>query len=77
MLMLMLRLTESQGTSSIDEQQDATPKGKNNILLLIERPPLVGKVNANFFGWRVPRDQRDGSSRPYSQVSRTSESFRI
>jgi hypothetical protein len=35
-----------------------------------ERPPLVGEVIANFCGQRVPRDQRDGSLRPYSRVSR-------
>jgi hypothetical protein len=35
-----------------------------------ERPPLVGKVIANFCGQRVPRGQRDGSLRPYSRFSR-------
>jgi hypothetical protein len=35
-----------------------------------ERPPLVGEVIANFCGERVPRGQRDGSLRPYSQISR-------
>jgi hypothetical protein len=35
-----------------------------------ERPPLVGEVIANFFGWRVPRGQRDGSLRPYSRFSK-------
>jgi hypothetical protein len=35
-----------------------------------ERPPLVGKVIANFYGWRVPRGQRDGYLRPYSRFSR-------
>jgi hypothetical protein len=34
-----------------------------------ERPPLVGEVNANFCGWRVPRGQGDGSLRPYSRLS--------
>jgi hypothetical protein len=35
-----------------------------------ERPPLVGEVNANFCGSRVPRGQRDGSLRLYSRFSR-------
>jgi hypothetical protein len=35
-----------------------------------ERPPLVGEVIANFWGWKVPRGQRDGSLRPYSRFSR-------
>jgi hypothetical protein len=35
-----------------------------------ERPPLVGEVIANFSGYRVPRGQRDGSLRPYSQFPR-------
>jgi hypothetical protein len=35
-----------------------------------ERPPLVGEVSANFCGYWVPRDQRDGSLRPYSRFSR-------
>jgi hypothetical protein len=35
-----------------------------------ERPPLVGEVIANFWGWMVPRSQRDGSLRPYSRFSR-------
>jgi hypothetical protein len=35
-----------------------------------ERPPLVGKVIANFCGYRVPRGQRNGSLRPYSRFSR-------
>jgi hypothetical protein len=35
-----------------------------------ERPPLVGEVSANFCGYRVPRDQRDRSLRPYSRISR-------
>jgi hypothetical protein len=36
----------------------------------IERPPLVGEVNSNFSGYRVPRGQRDGSLRPYFRISR-------
>jgi hypothetical protein len=35
-----------------------------------ERPPLVGEVIANLYGWRMPRGQRDGSLRPYSGFSR-------
>jgi hypothetical protein len=35
-----------------------------------ERPPLVSEVIANFCGYRVPRDQRDGFLRPYSRFSR-------
>jgi hypothetical protein len=35
-----------------------------------ERPPLVGEVNVNFYGWRVPRGQRGRSLRPYSGYSR-------
>jgi hypothetical protein len=35
-----------------------------------ERPPLVGEVSANFFGYRVLRGQRNGSLRPYSRFSR-------
>jgi hypothetical protein len=35
-----------------------------------ERPPLVDEVSANFFGWKVPRGQRDGSLWPYSRFSR-------
>jgi hypothetical protein len=29
-----------------------------------ERPPLVGEVSANFYVWRVRRDQRDESLLP-------------
>jgi hypothetical protein len=29
--------------------------------ILTERPPLVGEVNDNFYGLKVPRGQRDGS----------------
>jgi hypothetical protein len=35
-----------------------------------ERPPLVGEVNANVCGYRVPRGQRDGSLQPYSRLYR-------
>jgi hypothetical protein len=35
-----------------------------------ERPPLVGEVSANFCEYKVPRDQRDRSLRPYSRLSR-------
>jgi hypothetical protein len=35
-----------------------------------EIPPLAGEDSANFRGWRMPRDQRDGSLRPYSRLSR-------
>jgi hypothetical protein len=35
-----------------------------------ERPPLVGEVSVNFFGYMVPRGQHDGSLRPYSRFSR-------
>jgi hypothetical protein len=35
-----------------------------------ERPPLVGEVSANFCGRRMPRGQRDGYLRLYSQFSR-------
>jgi hypothetical protein len=35
-----------------------------------ERPLLVGKVSANFFGWSVSRGERDGSLRPYCRFSR-------
>jgi hypothetical protein len=36
-----------------------------------ERPPVVGEVSVNFFRYRVPRDQRDGSLRPYSRLYRS------
>jgi hypothetical protein len=35
-----------------------------------EQTLLVGEVSAEFFGWRVPRSQRDGSLRLYSRLSR-------
>jgi hypothetical protein len=35
-----------------------------------ERSPFVSEISANFSGERVPRDQRDGSLRPYSRISR-------
>jgi hypothetical protein len=35
-----------------------------------ERLPLVGKVSANFCGYRVPSGQRNGSQRAYSPLSR-------
>jgi hypothetical protein len=38
--------------------------------ILTGRPPLVGEVSANFCGYRVPRGQRDGFLRPYSQFCR-------
>jgi hypothetical protein len=34
------------------------------------RPPLVGEVNAKFFGYRLSRGQRDGFLWPYSRLSR-------
>jgi hypothetical protein len=37
---------------------------------VIERPPLVGEVSANFFGYSMMRGQRDGSLLPYSLFSR-------
>jgi hypothetical protein len=33
-----------------------------------ERPPYVGEVSANFFGYRVSRDQRIGSPRPLISI---------
>jgi hypothetical protein len=33
-------------------------------------PPLVCKVSAKFYGYRVPRGQLDGSLQPYSRLSR-------
>jgi hypothetical protein len=33
-----------------------------------ERPPLVGEVSANFYGYRVWRGQRNGSPRPLISV---------
>jgi hypothetical protein len=36
-----------------------------------ERPPLVGEVSANFCELGVLSGQRNGSPRPYFQVSRT------
>jgi hypothetical protein len=33
-----------------------------------ERPPLVGEVSANFCGYRVSRDQRNGFPRPLISV---------
>jgi hypothetical protein len=33
-----------------------------------ELPPLVGEVSANFSGWRVSRDPRNGSTRPLISV---------
>jgi hypothetical protein len=35
-----------------------------------EQPPLVGEVSANSCGSRVSRDQRNGSPRSYSRISR-------
>jgi hypothetical protein len=35
-----------------------------------ERPPLVGELSTNFFGYRVPCSQREGSLLPYSWLSR-------
>jgi hypothetical protein len=35
-----------------------------------ERPPLVGEVNANFCGKRVPRGHHDRCLRPYYRISR-------
>jgi hypothetical protein len=35
-----------------------------------ERPPLVGEVSSSFLRWRVSRDQRNGSPRPYSRISK-------
>jgi hypothetical protein len=32
-----------------------------------ERPPLIGEVSADFCGYKVPRNQCDGSLRPYSR----------
>jgi hypothetical protein len=36
-----------------------------------ERPPLIGEINANFCGYRMPSGQRDGSPLPYSRFSRS------
>jgi hypothetical protein len=35
-----------------------------------ERPPLVGEISANVWGYRVPRGQRDRSLRLYSWICR-------
>jgi hypothetical protein len=35
-----------------------------------KRPPLVGKVRGQLLRIKMPRGQRDGSLRPYSQISR-------
>jgi hypothetical protein len=35
-----------------------------------ERPPLVDEVSTNFWGYRVPRGQRNGYPRPFSRISR-------
>jgi hypothetical protein len=35
-----------------------------------ERPPLVGEVSANLYGYRVSRGRLNGSPRLYSRVSR-------
>jgi hypothetical protein len=37
-----------------------------------EQPSLVGEVSANFWGYWVPRGQRDGSLRQYSRLSSSS-----
>jgi hypothetical protein len=40
-----------------------------------ERPLLISKVSANFYGQRVPRGQRDWSLRSYSRLSRLEPLF--
>jgi hypothetical protein len=40
------------------------------LTIATERPPFVGEVNANFCGKRVSHGQHNGSSRPYSRLSR-------
>jgi hypothetical protein len=41
-------LTASQGTSWIDVQQDATPKGKNNVLFLTNAFVSIGSSIAMY-----------------------------
>jgi hypothetical protein len=47
---------------------------KNSVALVRKRTiptegmPFVGKVSANFCGWRVSRGQRNGSPRPLNSV---------
>jgi hypothetical protein len=53
------KLTKTNSVASVRERTIPT-----------ERPPLVGEVNSNFCGWRVPHGQRDGSLRPHSRISR-------
>jgi hypothetical protein len=45
-------------------------RGLSPLASYTERPPLVGEVSADFCGQRVPRDQREGSLRSYSRLSR-------
>jgi hypothetical protein len=42
----------------------------NSVAWVRERTPLVGEVSANFFGYTVPRGQRDESPWPYFKISR-------
>jgi hypothetical protein len=62
--------------TSIWDQNATTNKQTNSMVwvrertILTERQPLVGEVIANFCVYMVPRDQRDGSIRPYSRFSR-------
>jgi hypothetical protein len=41
----------------------------NSVAWVRERPPLVGKISANFCGWKVSSIQFDGSLLPYSWLS--------
>jgi hypothetical protein len=49
----------SSKTNSVSRVRERT--------ITTERPPLVGEVSVNICGQTVPRGQRDGSLRPYSQ----------
>jgi hypothetical protein len=48
----------------------AAKQNLNERTIPTERPPLVGKVSANFCGQRVPHGQRYRSLRSYSRISR-------
>jgi hypothetical protein len=66
------RLLDKPTVHDNDRKAEKTPwllVGKRTILT--EQAPLVGEVSANFYGERVSRGQRNGSSRPLNSVFQT------
>jgi hypothetical protein len=67
-------------TAAVTTTTTTTNSSSNNSVTLVcertiptELLPLVGEVGANFCGYRMSRDQRDGPVRPYSRFCRSQQ----